>query len=157
MLKLKTMILTAVMMTCSLPAHAAGVQLTNSIFKEVESKTSAGKSETKLVPAAVVVPGDKILFVMGYKNAGAKPAGNVVITNPVPNEVQYVHAEDSGQPVVSIDGGKTFGNLASLKIKNPDGSIRAARASDVTHVRWQILRTLIPGETGQVSFRGLLK
>jgi uncharacterized repeat protein (TIGR01451 family) len=157
MLKLKTILAIGVMMTSSLAAQAAGVQLTNSVFKEVESKTAAGKTETKLVPAGVVVPGDKVLFIMGYKNAGAKPAGNVIITNPVPNEVQYIRAQDGGEPVVSVDGGKTFGSLASLTIRNTDGSSRSARASDVTHVRWQITRTLTPGETGQVSFRGQLR
>jgi uncharacterized repeat protein (TIGR01451 family) len=157
MLNLKILLAAGVMMTSSLAAQAAGVQLTNSVFKEVEKKTAAGKIETKLVPAGVVVPGDRMLFVMGYKNTGTKPAGNVIITNPVPSEVQYVRAQDGGEPVVSVDGGKTFGNIASLIVKNPDGSSRAARASDVTHVRWQISRALTPGETGQVSFRGQLK
>jgi uncharacterized repeat protein (TIGR01451 family) len=157
MLNLKILLAAGVMMTSSLAAQAAGVQLTNSVFKEVESKTAAGKIETKLVPAGVVVPGDRMLFVMGYKNAGTKPAGNVIITNPVPSEVQYVRAQDGGEPVVSVDGGKTFGNIATLTVKNADGSSRAARASDVTHVRWQISRALTPGETGQVSFRGQLK
>lgn len=157
MSKIKTIIAAGVMMLTSLAANAAGVQLTNSVFKEVERKTPAGTTEIKLVPAGVIVPGDRVLFVMSYKNSGTNPASKVVITNPVPSEVQYVAAKEGGEPVVSVDGGKSFAILSSLTIRNADGTTRPARRSDVTHVRWEIPRTLTPGETGQVSFQGQIK
>jgi uncharacterized repeat protein (TIGR01451 family) len=156
MFNLKMILTSGILMTSGIAAHASGVQLTNAVFKEVTAKSTAGKVETKLVLAGVVVPGDKVLFVMEYKNAGAKPAGNVLITNPVPSEVQYVGAKEGGEPVVSIDSGKNFAALTTLTVRNADGSTRPARASDVTHVRWQITKAM-PGETGRVSFRGQLK
>ncbi len=157
MFTFKSALAGGVMMLSSLAAHAAGIQLTNTVFKEVENKLPSGKQEVKLVPAGVVTPGDKVLFVMGYKNSGEKPASNVIITNPVPGAVQYLAAKDGGEPMVSVDSGKTFGALSTLTINNPDGSVRNPRTSDVTHVRWAIARAINPGETGQVSFRGQLK
>jgi uncharacterized repeat protein (TIGR01451 family) len=157
MLNLKSITVFGVMMLSGTAASAAGVQLTNTVLKQVETKAANGKIETKLAPIGVVTPGDKIVFVLGYKNTGPKPASNIVITNPVPAEVAYTGPREGGEPVVSVDSGKTFAALSTLSVKNADGTVRAARTSDVTHVQWQITRVIVPGETGQVSFKGQLK
>ncbi len=138
-------------------AFAQNIKLSNAVFKETEIKTASGKTERKLVPADVVTPGDRIVFVMGYSNAGDKPAEKVVITNPVPAQVTYLGGVNDNEPIVSVDGGKSFAALATLTIKNADGTTRTARASDVTHVRWLIARAITSGETGKVSYRGQLK
>jgi uncharacterized repeat protein (TIGR01451 family) len=138
-------------------AIAQNIKLSNAVFKETEIKTATGKIERKLVPADVVTPGDRIVFVMGYSNAGDKPAEKVVITNPVPAQVTYLGGVNDNEPIVSVDGGKFFAALTALTTKNADGTTRAARASDVTHVRWLIARALTSGETGKVSYRGQLK
>jgi uncharacterized repeat protein (TIGR01451 family) len=151
-------ILTATIATLiATTAFAQNVKLSNSVFKEGEVKSANGKIERKLLPANIVTPGDKIIFVMGYSNAGTKAADRVTITNPVPSQVTYLGGDTENEPIVSVDGGKAFGALATLTIKNADGSTRPARTSDVTHVRWQFARALNPGETGQVSYRGQLK
>jgi uncharacterized repeat protein (TIGR01451 family) len=153
----KVIIATGVMMLSGLAANATGVQLTNTVFKQVESKTAAGKVEIKLAPVGMVTPGDRVRFIMGYRNSGSKPASNIIITNPVPMEVAYTGPQEGGEPQVSVDGGKTFSTLSALSVKNADGTARPARTSDVTHVRWQIARVIAPGEAGQVSFNGQLK
>jgi uncharacterized repeat protein (TIGR01451 family) len=151
-------ILTATIVTfLTTTAFAQNVKLTNAVFKEGEIKTANGKIEHKLLPANVITPGDKIIFIMGYSNIGTKAADRVTITNPVPPQVSYLGGNTENEPTVSVDGGKAFGALATLTIKNADGLTRPARTSDVTHVRWQFARALTPGETGQVSYRGQLK
>jgi uncharacterized repeat protein (TIGR01451 family) len=140
-------------------AHAAGgVQLTNQVFQEVEVIGADGKPERKTVPAATVVPGTDVSYVIAYRNTGDKPAENVAITNPVPAELEYV-AVLGPAPAneVSVDGGKQFGPLTGLSVQGADGKPRAAQAADVTHVRWILNTALQPGAGGVVSFMARLK
>lgn len=140
-------------------AHAAGgVQLTNQVFQEVEVIGADGKPERKTVPAATVVPGTDVSYVIAYRNTGDKPAENVAITNPVPAELEYV-AVLGPAPAnqVSVDGGRQYGPLASLSVTDADGKPRPAQAADVTHVRWILNTALPPGAGGTVSFKARLK
>jgi uncharacterized repeat protein (TIGR01451 family) len=111
-----------------------------------------------LEPAAQakVTPGDRLLFVLSYKNMGAQPASDFVVTNPVPAAVAYTGSEDE-TPMVSVDGGKTWGALASLSVTQADGTTRAAAPRDVTHVRWALGRAIPAGQGGKLSFRGVVK
>jgi hypothetical protein len=54
---------------------------------------------------------------------------------------------------VSVDGGKTYDTLSRLTVTDADGKRRAAKSSDVTHVRWSLKSAVKPGEEGKVSFR----
>ena len=140
-----------------LAARAANdVALTSSVFVEKSVAQADGKTRLVLEEPRVVVPGDKLVFVLAYKNLGAKPATDFVVTNPMPGAVSYQGSGDAGA-VVSIDGGKNWGTLTALKVRKPDGALRAAYPEDVTHVRWA-MRTPIPvGATGKLSFRGVVR
>jgi uncharacterized repeat protein (TIGR01451 family) len=140
-------------------AHAAGgLQLSNQVFQEIEVIGADGKPERKTVPAATVVPGSEVLYVITYRNTGDKQADNVAITNPMPAELEYVSVLGPA-PVnqVSVDSGKQYGALASLSVTGADGKPRPAQAADVTHVRWTLNTALQPGAGGIVSFKARLK
>lgn len=140
-------------------AHAAGgLQLSNAVFQEIEVIGADGKPERKSVPAATVVPGTEVFYVITYRNAGDQPADNIAITNPVPAELEYV-AVLGPAPAnqVSVDGGRQYGPLASLTVTGADGKSRPAQAADVTHVRWMLGAALPPGDGGKVSFKARLK
>ena len=77
-----------------------------------------------------------------------------VVTNPLPVGVALAADADPAL-TLSVDGGRTWGNLAALRVSAPDGSRRAARSSDVTHVRWTLPR-IAPGEGGEVSFPAIV-
>jgi len=102
-----------------------------------------------------VFPGDKLLFVLSYRNQGAKAAENFVVTNPIPGTVRFVSNEGDAQ--YSVDGGRNWGRLATLKVKRSDGLLRAAQPDDVTHIRWTLARPIPVGGFGSVSFNGLVK
>jgi hypothetical protein len=96
------------------------------------------------------------VFVHSYRNGGKVPATNFAMTNPMPTGVGYLGSDDASA-TVSVDGGKTFGPLATAKVRGADGKPRAATPGDVTHVRW-VLNSAIPvGSTGKFSFRGIVK
>lgn len=140
-------------------AHAAGgLQLSNQVFQEIEVQGADGKPERQTVPAARIVPGTEVFYVITYRNAGDQAADNVAITNPVPAELEYV-AVLGPAPAnqVSVDGGKQYGALASLLVTGADGKPRPAQAADVTNVRWMLNKALLPGDGGKVSFKARLK
>jgi uncharacterized repeat protein (TIGR01451 family) len=138
-------------------AHAANdVSLTSSVFVEKSVPQTDGKTRLVLEEPKVVVPGDRLVFVLAYKNLGAKPATDFVVTNPMPGAVAYQGTADAGA-IVSIDGGKNWGTLAALKVRKADGSVRAAYPEDVTHVRWAMKAPIPVGAVGKLSFRGVVK
>ena len=138
---------------------ADALQLTNEVFQEIDIKGPDGKLERKTVPAAKVVPGTEVIYVITYKNDGDKPADDVVVTNPIPKDLEYVSAASMGgeSTQVSVDGGKRYDALSRLTVTDAEGKPRAATPADVTHVRWSIKSPVKPGEEGKVSFRAKLE
>ena len=114
-----------------------------------------GVEKTVLVTPKVVVPGNRLVFSTSYRNESASPVQNFVVTNPVPEGIA-VAATDAASLTVSADGGKTWGKLATLTVKDAKGVARPAQASDVTHVRWT-LATIAPGAGGAVSYHAIVK
>jgi hypothetical protein len=148
--------LIAVFLPASAAMAANDVALNSSVFVEKTVQEANGRTRIVLEPPALVVPGDKLLFVLNYKNGGAKPATDFTVTNPMPGAVAFTGSETDGA-LVSVDGGKSWGALAMLKVSDQDGIVRTARPEDVTHVRW-VLRNPIPsGQGGKLSFRGVVR
>lgn len=147
-------ILTATALVLAAPAFA-DVRLTSTVQEETVILKPQGGREVKLTDAKSVAPGDTVIVRIAYTNEGAKPAADIVISNPVPEHLKLVDIREGGEPAYSVDGGKTWGALSALKIVS-GGETRAAKASDVTHVRWRLNHPLAPGETGAVAFSARL-
>jgi uncharacterized repeat protein (TIGR01451 family) len=137
-------------------AFASDVLLESNVFVERVKQDSLGKRSTVLEPPKVVTPGDKLVFVLSYKNSGAKPASDFVATSPVPSAVAYSDVEGEGA-AVSVDGGQSWGNLAALKVKGADGAPRAAFPADVTHIRWSFAKAIPAGAGGKLIFKGVVR
>lgn len=141
------------------PAQALAanqVTLDNHVFVERVSTDAAGKQKILLEEPKVVVPGDRLVFVLNYRNAGAQPADRFVITNPMPSAVRFADAGDT-RPLVSVDGGKQWGLLSDLSVPMTDGTRRAAQPADVTHIRWAFRDPIPVGGTGKLMFRGVVR
>src|SRR3546814_8697957 len=101
---------------------------------DVCSSDLAGRQRVRLEEPREVAPGDRLVFVLAYRNAGSKPADRLVITNPLPATVRFTGA-GAAHPLVSVDGGHAWGELAALTIGQQDGSRRPAHQRDGTHIR----------------------
>jgi uncharacterized repeat protein (TIGR01451 family) len=140
------------------PAAATAAQdvtINSSAFVERTVQDASGKPKIVLEAPKVVTPGDHVVFVLTYKNGGTQPATGFVINNPLPAAVSFESSEGV-QPIVSVDGGKSWGTLPSLKIIQADGTSRPATTADVTHLRWTFA-AIPPGQGGKLSFRGVVK
>ena len=132
------------------------VVLDNSVFVERATTDATGKRRVLLEEPKVVVPGDRLVFVLNYRNAGAQPADAFVITNPMPSAVRFADAGDT-RPFVSVDGGKSWGTLDTLTVPLADGTRRPAQPADVTHIRWAFQNPIPAGGAGKLMFRGVVK
>lgn len=132
------------------------VVLDNSVFLERATTDANGKQRISLEEPKVVVPGDRLVFVLNYRNSGAQPADKFVITNPMPSAVRFADAGDT-RPYVSVDGGKNWGTLDTLTVPLADGTRRPAQPADVTHIRWAFQKPIPAGGVGKLMFRGIVK
>ena len=135
---------------------ATPLQLSSDVFVEQQIVHGDGSKTTVLEKPDMVTPGDNLVFVVKYKNAGNATASNFVVTNPLPSAVAFNGTSD-GLEVVSIDGGKNWGTLGALRVKRADGVVRPADRGDVTHIKWNLNQPLTAGAEGKLIFRGIVK
>lgn len=156
----KSFVGTAAMIAMAGPALAAAqsapspVTLKGDVMLE-KTVTENGVSKVELAEPKVVIPGDRLLFTTRYRNEGAQAVTNFVVTNPLPSAVALSGADAPGTEV-SVDGGKTWGQLGALTIAGSEGTARAATAADVTHIRWTI-PAIAPGASGEVQYHGIVR
>ena len=142
-------------------AAAAEVKLDHTIQKVVHKAGAGGADETALVAADRAVPGDELVYTITFTNNGTKAAdaGSVVITNPIPAELEYVSGSAFGAGTTiafSTDGGKTFAEASKLTAV-VDGATVTAPVTAYTTIRWTFAPALAPGASSSVSFHARLK
>lgn len=128
------------------------------VQKEEVFVNDAGETERRLVPAGTVVPGESVVYTITFTNISDEAADNVVITNPISENLTYVDGSAFGAGMViqfSVDGGQSFGEANELTVAS-NGDQRPARAEDFTHVRWIMQNELNAGDQAMASFRARL-
>ncbi|MGK2910275.1 MAG: hypothetical protein ACSLE1_10840 [Sphingobium sp.] len=152
-----SVVLAAIGIAAASPAAAKGVVLTNTVMAQQRATAADGSTSIALVPVSRVVPGDRVVFRIAYRNEGSIPAGNLTLDNPIPDALAYRGpASDSAAPELSVDG-RNFGPLATLKVRGSDGALRPAQSGDVTHVRWKLASPIAPGASGRVAFEAVVR
>ena len=121
--------------------------------------TVAGKTTHEIVDPSVthdkVVPGSHIVVSLQYHNNLSQPIDNFAYTDPLP--APLLLADDSASQFdVSVDGGKTFGKLATLTFTDAKGGKRAAEAGDVTAVRI-VVPHIAAGGSGTIEFHATVR
>ncbi len=141
-------------------APVMALTASQTVQREVRTQMPDGTEQVTLADADKVIPGERIIYTLNYANDKSEPASNLVLTMPVPEVVDYVEGSASGMGttvVYSADGGKNFTARENLRVADVDGTMRSARAEEVTHIRWTIAGPVNPGETGALAFKGRLK
>ena len=139
------------------PALAGPLTLASDVRVEKRVAAADGTTRTELTKVNSVVPGDRVVFVLSYRNTGSTPIANVVLANPVPKGMLYRSAATgSATPELSVDG-KTYGTLAALRVPAIGGGTRAAGPDDVTTVRWRLSSPIPAGSEGKLAFQAVIK
>lgn len=130
------------------------------VEREVIVQMPDGTESVKREAADMVTPGERIVYTLSFTNDDAQPATDLVLTMPVPDEVRFMEGTASSNnmtPVFSADGGKNFSSRAQLKVRDNDGMLKTASSGEITHIRWTVPGPLAVGETGSLSFKGILR
>jgi hypothetical protein len=135
---------------------APQVSLTSTVSVVRTKPGPSGKPLVTYEAPNLVTPGDRIAVTLDWANGSGKPADHFVVTNPVPAGLAFTGNASAGAQV-SVDGGKTFGNLEALKATGADGQLRPAVPADVTHLRWSFDHAIGAGEHGQLKFEAIVK
>jgi uncharacterized repeat protein (TIGR01451 family) len=152
---------TAALLTAfALPAHAAdpgSIKIASIAEIEITVVDKDGKTVSTRTPLDTAVPGDEVIYTTTFENISNKPAGNIVITNPMPNDTTYRGASGANTEITfSIDGGNQYAAPDKLIVTTSEGNTRPPVPSDYTHLRWAYKGELGAGKTSQVSFRTVL-
>lgn len=154
----QSLLLTAA--TCLLGGTAAfALTAVQVVEKEVKVMLPDGNVDVSYADASLVIPGEVIRYRLDYTNDAALPASDLVLTMPVPEVVTFIEGTANGMAesiTYSVDNGETFSARGALTISDESGT-RSATADDVTHIRWIIAGPVNAGETGMLSFKGVLK
>ena len=128
------------------------------VQKEEVSVNAAGERETRLVPAETVIPGERVVYTITFRNISEEPADSVVITNPIDESLTYVEGSAFGPGTAiefSVDGGNSFAAADQLVVVE-EGVERPAEPGDYTHVRWVMQNDLAAGAQGMARFTAVL-
>ncbi|MGF7148586.1 hypothetical protein FHS96_002214 [Sphingomonas zeicaulis] len=137
--------------------HAAAdgaVALSSAMFVERTVADANGATRIVLETPETVSRGDRLVFVFNYHITGDRARSTFTITNPLPRPLRFEASSDPAA-IVSVDGGRSWGALATLRLRDRSGHLRTARSEDVTHLRWR--RALPAGEAGSVTFRSVVR
>lgn len=135
-------------------AHAAGnVQFASDVFVERFQPAPGGRTARILERAEQLRPGDRVIFVVNWSG---RKGGGFTVTNPLPRAIAFAGGADGTQEV-SVDGGRTWGALEALTVRDAYGRMRQAHPEDVTHLRWRIPTQLALAGTGQMTWRGVVR
>lgn len=141
----------------ALAQDSGHLNVTTIVQKEELIVDGQGAAQRRLVDAAKVIPGDEVIYTVTFENISAEPADNVVITNPLPQEMTYVEGSAFGpgaEILFSVDG--TNFAAANDLVVTEDGMQRPAVADDFTHIRWVMNQQIDSGAQGLARFRARL-
>ena len=102
-----------------------------------------------LRPAYALKRGDRVVYIVSWTRMGG--VGGFTVTNPLPRQVYFQGSAD-GREEVSVDGGRTWGKLESLRVAG-----RLVTAEDVTHVRWKVAASEAARGTGQITYSAIVR
>ncbi len=138
------------------PAHPGAVSLNIAIFKEVRTQGADGATDIHLVAAQRAMPGDRLVYVLTYRNTGSQPVSNLTLDYPMSKGVAYrAPAEGSQAPLVSTDG-VHFGQPGDLAGGSRPEASQKPGDDMVKALRWQVTGPVAPGGEGKVSFKAAL-
>ena len=122
------------------------ILLSRAVFVERQS----GQDADRMVERANVFhPGETVILVVEWQT---RERGNsFTVSSRIPAGLQY-RASSSDAQTVSIDGGKNWGRIGSLRIGN-----RLASVEDVTHLRWNVPKSQTISGRGKFTYSAIVR
>jgi len=122
-----------------------------------------GQWVVERVPVDQTEKDDVLVYTITYRNVGNAAAQETSVVDRVPEGTVYVPGSATGEDTeifYSIDGGLGYQRPpVTYVVKRTDGSLekKTALPEMFTHIKWLIKKALKPGESGQLSFKAIVK
>ncbi|HEX7854118.1 MAG TPA: hypothetical protein VF503_10520 [Sphingobium sp.] len=121
----------------------------------VETVSGRGEERRTLREAAEARSGDRLIFLIRYRNTGSTALTGYDFVSPIPRGVRIL--SDRADTVrVSADDGRSWVRPDSPSQADGHGEWRPAEDRTPTQIRVRLDRAIAPGETGAIAYRGLL-
>ncbi len=141
----------------------AEMKLVGTRFDEIYVQGDGKKERNPINSLSEATAGQEVIYILTYKNEGKTAVKDVLMTDPIPKELEFISASIStlkglsADLSVSVNGGKAYGELSHLTVLVTGGEPRAAEQKDVTHVRWLVKSAIVQDEEIFISFRTRMK
>lgn len=148
---MKKILLTLAAATLAAGATAAqtGVEISRAVFVERKAPVAPGRMARSLEPADALKRGDVVVLMLEWSAPGRPDA--FIVSSRVPRDLAF-RRSGGMQPQVSTDGGKTWGELGTLRI-----GARKATPEDVTHLRWYVSDAEAALGRGMMSYSAIVR
>ena len=137
----------------------ANVTISSASFQEITKVTATGEKVKEWAKTEKVVPGTVVRYVNTLVNSGVTTATNLLVKNPIPENMEYIAGsalcQGSCRISYSVDGGKSFNTPSELYVG--EGERRhLAKASEYTDIQW-VIDTLAENTQSFVEYKARLK
>ena len=141
------------------PAFADSLKASQTVEVAMVSLDENGERQVIYTIADEIAPGSELRYVLTYDNQADVAASDVRLVMPVPAEVTLIEGS-ADQPVATVtysaDNGATFASRDTLTVLE-DGELKPASTEDITHLRWTFAEAIQPGESGKLTYSGILQ
>ncbi|OZA93829.1 MAG: hypothetical protein B7X57_03695 [Erythrobacter sp. 34-65-8] len=148
---MKKILLTLAAASLAAGATAAqpGVEISRAVFIERKAAVAPGRMALSLEPATTLKRGDVVVLMLEWTAPGRPDA--FVVSSRVPRDLAF-RRSGGMNPQVSTDGGKSWGELGTLRIGQ-----RKATPEDVTHLRWHVSDTEAALGRGTMTYSAIVR
>ncbi len=134
----------------AMPVTAQGnVELMRQVYVE---RQDDGSSNRVVALADRLSSGDMVVLVIKWQADGDR---GFSVSSPLPATLSY-HKSSRDDQLVSVDSGRSFGVLDTLKVRTATGA-RSATPEDVTHLRWHVPARVARAGSGQLTYSAIVK
>ncbi|MDD3799665.1 MAG: hypothetical protein PHE36_10880 [Novosphingobium sp.] len=115
----------------------------------IEREGYAGHAGTRMVERATTLgKGDRVVTILDWQ--ATRDGNAATVTLALPRHLAFQRSSADNEDV-SVDGGRSWGKLGTLSIRDAYG-VRLAAPEDVTNLRWQV-----NGPKGRITYSALVR
>ncbi len=107
--------------------------ISRAVYVERTATTPDGERVRTIEPAESLRSGDKVVLMVEWR--GRRSGDPVTVSSAVPRALSFQRSSSDALEV-SVDGGRSWGRLGTMRTADGDG-MRLASPEDVTHLRWR--------------------
>ena len=131
----------------------SAISISKAVFVERAQRSADGSVMRAIEPASELRKGDKVVLVIEWRSV--KEADSFSVSSAVPRTLAFQRA-GADQVEISIDGGRNWGRLGTMRTRDRDGD-RLASPEDVTHLRWRVADSDAARGRGRFTYSALVR